>query len=243
MLGDARTALLAAAEEVSKSATALRTATTLELPIAAALQALHLARTAISTVGAVASSQTGAITSTLLPSISAGRERASEAVGTATEELTHAQTEVAAGRGGAVGLALRAADKGVDIALRQAANIDNALDITGKAAAIDRSLQLQERAVSTLAAAQAMASDVNTRYSLVDRAIALLDRAKTLDSYVSGGRATSLAGAAVTKSTELAGESLEYLKGAINKFEAMKVLGGGSGSGQPEAPHHAEQAH
>ena len=128
-----RTSVAAAAEEVKKNAGALREAPLTEIPVVAALQALHLARTALGTLTSVVASQTGALTSTVMDTVHAGRDRAAAAVTSATQELTHAQEQISSGvAGGARGLARRAADAGVDLAIRQAANIDSRMGLTDK---------------------------------------------------------------------------------------------------------------
>jgi hypothetical protein len=112
-------------------------------------------------------------------------------------------------------------------------------------ASLDRSLSLQDRAWTTLAAAQALASDLDARYKVTDTATGLLGRAKAVDEAVIGGRAAALATKSAELAGTLAGETVDYLKGVAAKFEATKAeiattgAGGGSRSASPAAPQDA----
>ena len=108
-----------------------------------------------------------------------------------------------------------------------------------QALALDRSLNLQDRAWSTLAAAQAVASELDTKYGVTDKALNLVDKAKSVDAALAGGRGAALAGAALNKSTELAEGTVEYIKNVVTKFESYKAANA-TEAGAAQAAH--EQA-
>ena len=57
-----------------------------------------------------------------------------------------------------------------------------------------------------MAAGQTLASDVDTKYGVVDATTRLLKRAKTVDSAVTGGRGTALAAGAFSLAGVWGGE-------------------------------------
>jgi hypothetical protein len=215
----ARELVTSATEHVGVSLEHLKQAPLTEMPVVAALEALSLARSALAVVGTAV---TDVYTSSgVAAAVTTARDRAKEAVTEATTQLTSVRERLTVG---AVQLASNVANAGVDFALRQAVSIDQAYNITDRVRTLDDAYGVSHKVAAATATAQSVAADLDRNYHVTQRALEAIDRAKQLDSNLTGGRATAITTSAIAVGTTLATSAVEYAKNVVQRFEDAKSV-------------------
>lgn len=213
---EGREHLAAAGSEIEKSLHHLRSAPATEMPYVATLEALSLARSALQAVGEGVAAGRSAATAAAISTFNTAKDTAMSAVAEAT-------TQLMAARDAARTKAASMAERGVDMAVQHAAQIDASLNITEKLKAYDQQYGVSSKAVAAATRAQELAASIDAQHNVVDRAKDLLERAKDIDTSLTGGRVANLAGRALEVATTLAGQGVDFAKDIAFKFEAAKT--------------------
>lgn len=214
----ARELTIKATEAVGESLGHLRDAPLTEMPVVAALEALALARGALATVSSALASAYSS--SSVASAVTVARERAVSAVSEATTQITTLRERISTG---VVAKATSVANASVDFAVKKAVEYDASYLITERVKGLDAAYKVSDKVLAAAATAQSVASEVDRSLGVSDKATQVMERAKQLDTSITGGRATAIASSAIELGTSLAATAVDYAKTIAQKYDTAKA--------------------
>lgn len=214
IVAPAREAVNKAIDRLNETVEKVKTVPLNQVPVAAAQEALQLARESVALV-------TDAVCDTpAFHAVQTARETAIESIDKAQAEYQRIRSEMTPEHAAAV--AARVAGTGVDRLVTKAAQLDVEFNLTERVKDLDVKYGVLQKAEGVVATATAYAADVDRQYGLLERANSFLETAKGVDAAVTGGKGADLTQRVINAGVDLAEQCGSYMKSLWSQFEGQR---------------------